>query len=211
MRVFATAELIHATGDPALIRRLVAMEPQITGKIAQTGWAIAPILGRIPDAGFKSRLASAVATYQASVRESARTDSPYGVPYKPDIWGAGWDIQSRGVRQYFFHKAWPEVTPAESWLNALNFVLGVHPGENVESFVSGVGSKSPVIGYGVNRADWSHIPGGVISGTALIRPDLPELKEWPYFWQQREYVMGGGEANYMFLALAADRLYGGKK
>ena len=45
--------------------------------------------------------------------------------------------------------------------------------------------------------------GGVISGTALIRPDLPELKIWPYFWQQSEYVMGGGETNYMFLALAA--------
>jgi len=22
-------------------------------------------------------------------------------------------------------------------------------------------------------------------GAALIRPDLPELKVWPYFWQQR--------------------------
>jgi hypothetical protein len=48
----------------------------------------------------------------------------------------------------------------------------------------------------------------VISGTALIRPDLPELKEWPFFWQQTEYVMGGGEANFMFLALAAEALYG---
>ena len=57
--------------------------------------------------------------------------------------------------------------------------------------------------YGTNRADWSYIPGGVISGTALIRPDLPELKKWPYFWQQTEYVMGGGETNYMFLVLAA--------
>ena len=60
---------------------------------------------------------------------------------------------------------------------------------------------------GFNRADWTYIPGGVVSGTALIRPDLPELKVWPFFWQQTEYVMGGGETNYMFLALAADRLY----
>ncbi|HMC90873.1 MAG TPA: hypothetical protein VKI45_00295, partial [Allosphingosinicella sp.] len=90
-------------------------------------------------------------------------------------------------------------------------ILGVHPGENNESFASGVGSHSATIGYGFNRADWSYVPGGVISGTALIRPDLPELKEWPFFWQQREYVMGGGETNYMFLALAADRLYRGGK
>lgn len=61
--------------------------------------------------------------------------------------------------------------------------------------------------YGANRADWSYIHGGVISGTALIRPELPELKVWPYFWQQSEYVMGGGATDYMFLALAADHLY----
>jgi len=34
-------------------------------------------------------------------------------------------------------------------------------------------------------------------------PDFPELKEWPYFWQQTEYVMGGGATNFMFLVLAA--------
>jgi hypothetical protein len=60
--------------------------------------------------------------------------------------------------------------------------------------------------YGFNRADWSYIPGGVVSGTALIRPDLPELKDFPFLWQQAEYVMGGGATHYMFLALAADHL-----
>jgi endoglucanase len=207
MRVFATAELIHSTNDPALVRRLVAMEPAILAHVGETGWAIAPILPQIGDSGFKARLGQAVAAFQAKLDADARADSPYGVPYKPDIWGAGWDIQERGVRQYFFHKGWPEATSTDSYVNALNFVLGVHPGANNESFASGVGSHSATIAYGFNRADWSYIPGGVISGTALIRPDLPELKEWPFFWQQREYVMGGGETNYMFLALAADALY----
>jgi len=206
-RVFALSELIAATGDRALIARLVAMEPEIVSHVAEAAWMIAPILDRIPDAGFKQRLAVAVTAYQAGVTESARTDSPYGVPYKPDIWGAGWTVQERGVRQYFFHKGWPEATSTDSYVNALNFVLGVHPGENNASFASGVGSRSATVAYGFNRADWSYIPGGVVSGTALIRPDLPELKEWPFFWQQTEYVMGGGETNYMFLALAADRLY----
>jgi len=207
-RVFALSELIQATHDQALVARLVGMEPQILADIASTGWAIAPILGDIRDGGFKSRLTQAVAAYQAKVKADAETDSPYGVPYKPNIWGAGWDIQERGVQQYFFHKGWPELTSTDSYINALNFDLGVHPGENTESFASGVGSQSATVAYGVNRADWSYIPGGVISGTALIRPDLPELKEWPFFWQQREYVLGGGETNYMFLALAADALYG---
>jgi hypothetical protein len=39
----------------------------------------------------------------------------------------------------------------------------------------------------------------------MIRPDLPEFKEWPYFWQQTEYVMGGGSTNFMFLVLAVDK------
>jgi hypothetical protein len=39
--------------------------------------------------------------------------------------------------------------------------------------------------------------GGLSSGTALIRPDFPELLDWPYLWQQQEYVMGGGATNFM--------------
>ncbi len=90
--------------------------------------------------------------------------------------------------------------------NALNFILGCHPGENTSSFVSGVGVRSLTTAYGFNRDDWSYIPGGISSGTALIYPDLPELKTWPYFWQQTEYVLGGGTTDFMILALAADYL-----
>ena len=57
--------------------------------------------------------------------------------------------------------------------------------------------------YG-QRGDWSYIPGGVVSGTALIRPDFPELLEFPFLWQQTEYVLGGGSSHYMFLVLAAN-------
>lgn len=34
-------------------------------------------------------------------------------------------------------------------------------------------SIQATVAYGLNRADWSYIPGGVISGTAMIRPDFP--------------------------------------
>ena len=207
-RVFALSELLQSTGARGYALQLLGMEKEILANVEQTGWLLAPALPLIDDAGFKLRLSDAVAAYQAQVKESARTDSPYDVPYKPDIWGAGWTIQERGVRQYFFHKGWPQHTDPQSYVSALNFVLGVHPGENTMSFASGVGAQSATVAYGTNRADWSYIPGGVVSGTALIRPDLPELKIWPFFWQQTEYVMGGGETNFMFLALAADALYG---
>ncbi|OWK29999.1 cellulase N-terminal Ig-like domain-containing protein [Sphingomonas mucosissima] len=206
--VFALAELLQTTGERGYADQLAVLEPEILKDVEHTAWMLHSVQSRLPR-GFRERLAKAVAAYQATVAADARTDSPYGVPYKPEIWGAGWQIQERGVRQYFFHKGWPGFTSTDSYVNALNFVLGVHPGENTSSFVSGVGSRSATTAYGLNRADWSYIPGGVISGTNLIRPDLPELKVWPYFWQQTEYVLGGGATNYMFLALAADRLYRG--
>ncbi len=201
-KVFALSELAQTTHDPALIKRLVALKPDIVAHIDQTGAWLASAMPLIRDRTFTADVAAAVKAYQARLTEEA-TKTPYGVPYKPYIWGAGWDIQDFGVQQYFFRKAWPQYTTDALQMEALNFVLGVHPGQNTASFASGVGAKSATTAYGGNRADWSYIPGGVISGTALIRPDLPELKVWPYFWQQSEYVMGGGETNYMFLALAA--------
>ena len=206
VRIFALAELILATNNDDYRKELIALQANVVSEIEKTGWAIGRVMPSIKDENFIAAVNQAVASYQTIVRERAKTESPYGVPYKPNIWGAGWSIQEFGVKQYFFHKSWPQYTGTDSYVNALNFILGVHPGENTQSFASGVGANSATVAYGVNRADWSYIPGGVISGTALIRPDLPELKIWPFFWQQTEYVMGGGEANYMFLALAVDQL-----
>lgn len=206
-RTFVLSELVQASDDPRYLEKLIGLQDEIASNIGDTGWTLAKAMHRIDDAGFRNTIASAVARYQAELQKQA-LETPYGVPYRPHIWGAGWGIQEFGVRQYFFRKGWPDATGTDFYVNALNFVLGVHPGENTMSFVSGVGSRSALVAYGVNRADWSFIPGGVISGTALIRPDLPELKIWPFFWQQTEYVMGGGATNYMFLALAVNELYG---
>ncbi|MCQ2214268.1 MAG: glycoside hydrolase family 9 protein [Bacteroidaceae bacterium] len=136
--------------------------------------------------------------------------TPYGVPYEPSIWGAGWDIQRFGFENYFLAAAYPDLFSSAPICNALNFVLGCHPGSNQASFASGVGAQSATVGYGLNRADWSYIPGGVISGTALIRPDFPELLTFPFLWQQTEYVLGGGSSHYMFLVLAVQDLLAGK-
>jgi len=120
------------------------------------------------------------------------------------VWGPGWDLQEDALHQYYFHKHLPELFDAEPLLATVNFVLGCHPGSN-ESYVSGVGANSAVIAYGFNRADWSHIPGGVISGASLVKPDYMELKEFPFLWYQTEYVIGGA-ATYIFDLLAAHQL-----
>jgi endoglucanase len=206
-KVLALSELILATGDQVFKNALIGMDDEIIREIDRCGWAVGHVIASIDNAEFNNKIAVAVKKYQEQLQAEQATDSPYGVPYKPNIWGAGWNIQRFGVEQYFYHKGWPELTGSSFYENALNFILGVHPGSNNASFVSGVGSESIKVAYGVNRADWSFIPGGVVSGTALIRPDLPELKTWPYFWQQTEYVMGGGATNYMFLVLAVNALY----
>ena len=30
-------------------------------------------------------------------------ETPYGIPYRPHIWGAGWDIQRLGFQHYFLY------------------------------------------------------------------------------------------------------------
>jgi len=203
-KTFAIAELFLATRDKKYLADLLPLKAQIIAKVDEAAWPLGRIMASVEDKAFVADINAAVEQYQKLVRERAATESPYGVPYKPNIWGAGWTIQEFGVKQYFFHKGWPQYTTTDAYFSALNFVLGVHPGSNTQSFASGVGANSATVAYGNNRADWSYIPGGVISGTALIRPDLPELKIWPFFWQQTEYVMGGGETNYMFLVLAVN-------
>ncbi|HRH75919.1 MAG TPA: glycoside hydrolase family 9 protein [Cellvibrionaceae bacterium] len=203
-KTFAAAELYLSTRKTNYLADITALKTAIIADVAETAWPLGRVMNAIEDKVFVAELNAAVEQYQIKVRERAGTESPYGVPYTPNIWGAGWTIQEFGVHQYFFAKSWPQYTTKDAYLSALNFVLGVHPGSNTQSFASGVGARSATVAYGNNRADWSYIPGGVISGTALIRPDLPELKTWPFFWQQTEYVMGGGETNYMFLVLAVD-------
>ncbi|MEJ2543420.1 MAG: glycoside hydrolase family 9 protein [Calditrichaceae bacterium] len=205
-KVMALSELILTTNDEDLKNELISMKDDIIKSIGWSGASLARVIHRINNEEFQKDVAKAVAEFQTQLKKGA-ANTPFGVPYQPNIWGAGWMIQRFGVSQYFFHKAWPELCSPDLYVNALNFVLGVHPGQNSASFVSGVGSESVLVAYGVNRADWSFIPGGVVSGTALIRPDLPELKVWPFFWQQTEYVMGGGSTNYMFLVLAVDAFY----
>jgi endoglucanase len=205
-RIEAAVELWLTTRDAAYGQVLVDNRQEIVARIESTGWAIGRALPLIADRSLVDDVKAAVAKSLAKTA-ALEKESPFGVPYTPRIWGAGWDIQRFGVRQYFLHQAFPDLVSPQYMLNALHFVLGVHPGENTASFASGVGARSVTVGYGFNRADWTYIPGGVVSGTALIRPDFPELKEFPYLWQQTEYVMGGGATHFMFLAMAADHLF----
>jgi len=208
-KIHAAVELFKTTGKSEYKDYIVNNESAIERNFRSIGWLVGPALKKINNDALTKTLTKAAEQFSTEIIRQG-DETPFGVPYRPYIWGAGWDIQSFGVRQYFLHKAFPDIFPTDYIFNALNFILGVHPGVNTSSFASGVGARSTTVAYGVNRADWSYIPGGVSSGTALIRPDFPELLDWPFFWQQQEYVMGGGATNFMFLVLAADKLLSDK-
>ena len=204
-RVGAAVELLLATGEKSYADFLSGSADEISRNIGRTGWVVGRSLPLVKDPRYAESIRAAVRAYRQRIDEQGRR-TPYGVPYEPNIWGAGWGIQRFGVEQYFLHRAFPDIFSADYMLHAMNFILGCHPGSNTASFASGVGSRSLTTAYGFNRADWSYIPGGVGSGTALIRPDYPELLEWPFLWQQTEYVLGFGTTDYLILILAADRV-----
>jgi endoglucanase len=206
--------------------RLLALLPElrkISGEqfAGGPGWTLVRVLERVRNEEFQSTVRELARKWKALAEKSAAAN-PYGV-HLPDgilkpsyrlearsavssgfVWGPGWDLQEDALHQYYFHKHLPELFDTEPLLATVNFVLGCHPGSN-ESYVSGVGATSAIVAYGFNRADWSHIPGGVISGASLVKPDYMELKEFPFLWYQTEYVIGGA-ATYIFDVLAAQKL-----
>jgi hypothetical protein len=209
-RIELATELYITTKDKKYADFLAANKDVIAKQINNYGWIVGKVLPVINDASFTNTITDAVKTLFDTIQSQAK-QTPYEVPYKPNIWGAGWDIQHFGYKQYFLHEAFPNIVSDDYMLAALNFILGCHPGNNTASFASGVGAHSAIPAYGFNRADWSYIPGGIASGTALIRPDFPELLAFPYLWQQGEYVLGGGTTDYLFLVLAANKVLNEKK
>ena len=207
-KIQTAVELYLTTQQAEYLDYLIQQTDFITAALPMVGWHIARLDKTLRASSNKKARKLALVVEKAMPAYAEQIDkqtkeTPYGVPYRPQIWGAGWDIQSFAFRHYFLAKAYPKVFSMAPVWNALNFVLGCHPGSNTASFASGVGANSATVAYGLNRADWSYIPGGVVSGTALIRPDFPELFRFPFLWQQTEYCLGGASSHYMFLALAA--------
>jgi endoglucanase len=204
-RLEPAIELLKTTGDRRYADVIVGLGDAVVARVGRVGWLGARAMPLVNEPAYTAKIRGALVSYRAQV-DALEKRTPYGIPYEPNIWGAGWIIERFGVEQYFLHVGAPDLFPATAMLRSLDFILGCHPGPNTASFVSGVGARSMIPAYGMNRADWSYIPGGIVSGTALIRPDFPELLEWPFLWQQGEYCLGYSTSDYVFLVLAADHL-----
>ncbi len=203
-QVVAAAELLVTTGEAAFADRLVALLPVIGDHVAATAWAVARALPQVDDEAFSGAVRGLLEGYAREV-ERELAGNPFGVQWRPHIWGVAWQILDFARRHYYLVRAFPDLFDREALLSVLSYVLGCHPAGNL-SLVSGVGARSATVTFGINRASWSYVPGGVVSGPNLVRPHFVEFKEdYPFLWQQSENVIPGG-ASYVFCVLAADAL-----
>jgi hypothetical protein len=205
-KIHAAVELFLTTGNEVYKDYVLLEQAYIVQSIVQSGWYIGRFDKMAKNEPFSTAIREALIRVQENYKSLA-LKSPYGLP--PDRGNrtsGSWDVQTLGYYYCFFQDAYPDIFEPDYIFNAVNFILGCHPGSNTSSFASGVGAKSATVAYGVNRADWSYIPGGVIPGTVLIRPDLPELYDFPFIWQEGEYCMGGEASYFMYMVLAAQKI-----
>ncbi len=229
--VMAATELLITTGEAKYGERLVELWPDIEKVFGHVGWVMVRALEYLPKAGIavsdlREKVRKAAMAYRDQIQaemdqnpfhlplgegwlRANRSDhNPFAEDYRVPLWGIGWSLQSFATHYYYLVRAFPDLFDREPLLRTLNYVLGWHPANSL-SLVSGVGAQSLTMAYGTNRAEWSYIPGGIASGPALLRPNIPELMDpFPWLWQQKEYVIGGA-ASYILLVLAADQLLNG--
>ena len=93
----------------------------------------------------------------------------------------------------------------EHTLCAVNYILGTHPVSST-SYVAGVGTVSKTKAYSNIRGDNSYIPGAVIPGSIIIKPDFPEcIDDFGFLWFEDEAVVAGS-ASWVVAGNAAEAI-----
>ncbi|HLY43801.1 MAG TPA: glycoside hydrolase family 9 protein [Terracidiphilus sp.] len=202
----AALELTIAThGAEPYKSRLKELFPQVITpqQMEFRGWIAVRALPYL-DPSAKDQLREAVKTYVAAL-DKRLSATPFGVPPSIGTWGGSGAVVDMAVRMYFLHKAFPDLVGPEYTLRAVNYILGTHPVSST-SYVAGVGTVSKTKTYSNNRADNSYIPGAVIPGYIVIKPDFPEcIDDFGFLWFEDEAVVAGS-ANWVLAGNAADAI-----
>ena len=178
----------------------VMITPQQMGLHGWTAVRALPYL----DAGAKDQMREAVKTYVAVLGKQLEA-TPFGVPPSLGTWGGSGAVVDMAIRMYFLHKAFPDVVGPDYTLRAVNYILGTHPVSST-SYVAGVGTVSKTKTYSNNRADNAYIPGAVIPGYIIIKPDFPEcIDDFGFLWFEDEAVVAGS-ASWVVAGNAADAI-----
>jgi len=199
-KVSATVELILTTkGEAVYTDRLRTLTPAIEANFDRISGAAILALPYM-DAAYRDRIKALVRAAKPKI--DAELKNPFGVPVAMGSWAGSGEVASFGSNMYLMHRAFPDLIGSEYTLRALDYMLGRHPANNL-SLVSTVGTRSKLIGYGHNRADYGFIAGGMVPGVLIIKPDFPELKaDWPFLWFESEYTVSTTTA-YILAAKAA--------
>ena len=202
----AALELTIAThGAEPYKSRLKELFPQMITpeQMEYRGWTAVRALPYL-DASAKDQMREAVKKYIAGLDKQLDA-TPFGVPPSLGSWGGSGAVVDMAIRMYFLHRAFPDLVGPQYTLRAVNYILGTHPVSST-SYVAGVGTVSKMKTYSNNRADNSYIPGAVIPGYVIIKPDFPEcIDDFGFLWFEDEAVVAGS-ASWVVAGNAADAI-----
>lgn len=199
----AALELLVTTGERRYANRFLSYVQEIEERFAMHAILAVRALPYM-DGEYRQRIRNLTVRHRKRLDE-LEDDNPFGVPITEGGWAGNGAVIGMAMTNYYLHREFPDVIGREDVFRGLNYLFGTHPDSDI-SFVSGVGAKSKKVAYGMNRADFSFIAGGIVPGVLILEPDFPENKEdWPFLWGENEYVISVG-ASYLVLAKAVEEL-----
>jgi hypothetical protein len=205
--LLAALELWRTTGDAKYKARIDEIIPELEDDVEQNMFILAQIAPYIGGDELQAKLRPVVKAYGERLA-AVDSISPYRVMISPAGWAANGGVIGMANLNYRLHRLFPDLIDPEYVYRALNYLYGCHPAHNL-SFVSGVGAQPKKVAYGNNRADFSFIPGGIVPGVRILKPDYPENRDdYPFHWSENEYVIPLAP-NYIYLVNAANSLLNG--
>ncbi|MCF0166440.1 MAG: glycoside hydrolase family 9 protein [Bacteroidales bacterium] len=219
-RLRGAIELYYATGgnkyrDIITEEILNRIDPRTVRRNAAFGSSMIPALNLAPairvydilDEQTREKIDEAIPAYVAAL-DSVGMENPYRVPIVGYGWGGNNQVISNALSAYTIWKRYPDKVNPEIVFRAMDYLFGTHPYHN-KSFITGVGVRTKDVGYGNNRADYTVIPGGVIPGLLLRKPDFMENKDdYPFLWGENECCINS-VPNYVMLNLACIEMAAG--
>ncbi len=215
-RLNAAIELWYATGDkkfkdffmPIIMKQV---EPKNANQ-ESLGGGIAPLFNLrsvlrvydLLDKKSQQKVKDAIPAYVENLAK-AGNNNPYHVPIQGEGWAGNTQVMGNAFNFYLIWRQFPDMVDPELVLKGLNYIYGCHPYNNV-SFITSVGVNTKKVAYSNNRADYSVIPGGVVPGLIVKKPDFLENKDdYPFLWGENECCINS-IPNYVMLNLACDEV-----
>ena len=200
----AALELMIAThGARPYKQRVEQLFPRMLHQFGFQGWTAVRALPYL-NPSYRARFRAALAAYLPQMRRQLAA-TPFGVPPTRGAWGGSEQVANFGVEMYFLHQAFPHLVGTRYTLRAANYLLGAHPVASV-SYIAGIGKASKLMTYSNNRGDNSYLPGGMIPGYVVIKPDFPEcITRFGMLWFEDETTISAG-SSWVLEANAAQAL-----